>query len=53
MMRVFVDTNIYVSALIFGGKPRVALQSIDSTGIELIATAELRSELHETLTGEI
>jgi putative PIN family toxin of toxin-antitoxin system len=46
---VLVDTNVFVSALVFGGKPAIALQMIEALGIEIAISAELESELVETL----
>lgn len=49
-MRILVDTNVYVSALVFGGRPALALQQAEARGIQLVASRELESELVETLT---
>jgi len=50
MSPVVVDTNVIVSALVFGGKPAIALQLIDVLGIEIATSAELESELVDTLS---
>ena len=50
MKRVVVDTNVYVSALVFGGKPSFALQAIEARGIQIATSREPESELVETLT---
>ena len=47
-----MDTNVVVSALVFGGKPAIALQLIEALDIEVVASAELEAELLETLTGK-
>lgn len=52
MIRIVVDTNVYISALVFGGKPASALQEAEARGIQLVASRELESELFETLTGK-
>lgn len=52
MSRVLVDTNVFVSALVFGGKPAIVLQLIEAAGIEIAISDELESELVETLTGK-
>jgi putative PIN family toxin of toxin-antitoxin system len=52
MIRVFVDTNVYVSALVFGGKPAAVLQLAESGSVELVVSATIKAELTETLTGK-
>lgn len=49
MRRVCFDTNVYVSALVFGGRPRVALQKAEAAGLQIVAWEELRGELSEVL----
>lgn len=49
MRRVCFDTNVYISALVFGGKPRSVLQIVEVAGIETVAWAELKAELSEVL----
>jgi uncharacterized protein len=48
--RIPVDTNVFVSALIFGGKPAMVLQMVEALGIGIAISDELESELAETLT---
>jgi putative PIN family toxin of toxin-antitoxin system len=48
--RVLIDTNVYISALVFGGTPAAVFELIDALGIEIVTSAELESELMETLT---
>jgi len=50
MIRAVVDTNVYVSALVFGGKPAAVLQLAESGAFQLVASAEIKAELVETLT---
>jgi putative PIN family toxin of toxin-antitoxin system len=50
MIRVLVDTNVYVSALVFGGRPAVVLQLAESGAFELVVSATIKAELIETLT---
>jgi len=50
--RIPVDTNVYISAVVFGGKPALVLQIADSLGIELAVSAELEAEFRETLAGK-
>jgi putative PIN family toxin of toxin-antitoxin system len=47
--RVLIDTNVVVSALVFGGKPAAVLQVVEALGIEVVISAELKAELAETL----
>jgi putative PIN family toxin of toxin-antitoxin system len=48
--RVLIDTNVFISALVFGGKPAAVFELIHALGIEIVTSAELESELVETLT---
>jgi putative PIN family toxin of toxin-antitoxin system len=50
MIRAVVDTNVYVSALVFGGTPAVLLQLAQSGAFRLVASPEIREELAGTLT---
>lgn len=52
MSRILVDTNVFVSALVFGGKPTLVLQAVEACGIELVISDELEFELSDTLTGK-
>ena len=52
MIRVVVDTNVYVSALVFGGTPALAFQVFASAGMGIVTSAEIRDELKETLIGK-
>jgi putative PIN family toxin of toxin-antitoxin system len=49
MIRVVLDTNIYVSALVFGGKPAQVLQLAEAGLYVLVVSSEIRTELEETL----
>lgn len=46
------DTNIYISALIFGGNPRTSLELARSGEIELISSRSILLELAEKLRGK-
>jgi putative PIN family toxin of toxin-antitoxin system len=46
---ILVDTNVLISALVFGGKPRQVLQLADVLGIPLVISEHLESELSVTL----
>ena len=52
MIRAVVDTNVYVSALVFGGKPAAVLQLAEAGSFQLVASAEIRDELLATLTAK-
>jgi hypothetical protein len=52
MIRAVVDTNVYVSALVFGGVPALALQLAELGAFQLVASREIREELVATLTGK-
>jgi len=45
MIRAVVDTNVYVSALVFGGKPAAVIQLAEAGAFQLVASAEIREEL--------
>jgi len=49
MHKVILDTNIFVSAIIFGGKPREVLRLIQKGKIEGFITSFIVSELKEVL----
>lgn len=48
-MRLVLDTNIVVSALLWGGKPRLLLAAAEHGKIRLFTSAALLAELHDTL----
>lgn len=48
-MKVVVDTNVYVSALVFGGVPRVSLMALKDQPFQLVVSHEIRAELSDTL----
>ncbi|MGD0015397.1 MAG: putative toxin-antitoxin system toxin component, PIN family [Bryobacteraceae bacterium] len=49
MTTVVLDSNIYVSAVLFGGKPRVVLQLAQEGAFELVVSPPICSEVEETL----
>jgi putative PIN family toxin of toxin-antitoxin system len=49
MIRVVLDSNIYISAVLFGGNPRRILQLAEKRAFELVVSQEIRSEVEETL----
>ena len=52
MLRVTADTNIYVSALNFGGKPERLLRLAEAGKIQLVTSDAILTELAKTLRGE-
>lgn len=48
-MKLVLDTNIIVSAIIFGGKPRKLVEAAQAGQVSLFASEELVTELSETL----
>ncbi|TGK48730.1 putative toxin-antitoxin system toxin component, PIN family [Leptospira bouyouniensis] len=50
MLKILLDTNIYISAILFNGKPKLVLQDlIDEVFIGFISN-EIIDELEETLS---
>ncbi len=50
MLFVVVDTNIYVSALIYGGTPALTLQLAAAGVFQLVVSDPIQAEVEETLT---
>jgi putative PIN family toxin of toxin-antitoxin system len=53
MSRVVLDTNVYISALLFGGLPGSLLDLAFVRAFTLIISSPLLDELDEKLRGEI
>lgn len=51
-MRVVVDTNVWVSALVFGGNPRKVFEQIISRGYLIVVSEELLSEIRRVISGK-
>ena len=49
--KVVFDTNIFISALIFGGKPRVLLDQVLHGDLKLYCSPEILSEIRGVLVG--
>jgi putative PIN family toxin of toxin-antitoxin system len=45
-----IDSNVWISALVFGGEPRKIFESIVERGDYLVVSAELISEIKRTLS---
>jgi putative PIN family toxin of toxin-antitoxin system len=52
MLRVTADTNIYISALMFGGLPGIFLDLAVNRSFTLVTSASLLVELDEKLRGK-
>ena len=50
-MRIVVDTNVIVSGIFFGGKPRTLLEKCFSGKFQIICTEEIFSEYLLTING--
>lgn len=48
-MRVLIDTNVYISALLFGGVPRAAIEAAEDNG-ETVSFSYIRQELAAVLS---
>ena len=48
-MRAVLDTNEYVSALVFGGIPRQILERAERGDFELVVSAHIREEIERVL----
>lgn len=48
-MRVLLDTNVVISAILFGGAPRQLLETALSGGIDLVTSPPLLAELERVL----
>ncbi len=49
MTRVVVDSNVYISALVFGGVPQRLLDRIHAQGVELYVSPAIMNEVAEVL----
>lgn len=52
LTRVVLDTNILISAIVFGGKPRKVLESVIKEEIQLILTEDIIKEMKRVLVGK-
>jgi putative PIN family toxin of toxin-antitoxin system len=48
-MRVVIDTNVYVSALVFGGRPQAVVSHVMAHPWQIATSEPLRDELMTTL----
>ncbi|HUY80956.1 MAG TPA: putative toxin-antitoxin system toxin component, PIN family [Acidobacteriaceae bacterium] len=49
MIRVVLDTNVYISAFLFGGKPLQVLDLVENRGIAMLYSQPIRSEVESVL----
>jgi len=52
LIKVVLDTNILISAIVFGGKPRKVLESAIKGEIEFVLTEEIIEEMRGVLEGK-
>ena len=50
MLRILLDTNVYLSAILFNGKPRQILQELVDEKITGYISNEILKELEDTLS---
>ncbi len=49
-MQIVIDSNVWVSALVFGGKPRHIFERVVSDGWTIVASEEIFTEVRRVLT---
>jgi len=52
LIKVVLDTNILISAIVFGGKPRQVLEAAIKGKIQLLLTEEIIEEMKGVLEGK-
>ncbi len=52
LIKVVLDTNILISAIVFGGKSRQVLESANKGRIQLVITEEIIKEVRGVLEGK-
>jgi putative PIN family toxin of toxin-antitoxin system len=50
--RIVLDTNVLVSAIVFGGRPRIALEKVISGAVAMAISEEMLEELRWVLEGQ-
>ncbi len=51
-MRLVIDSNVWISALVFGGMPRRILDSAAHSGDTIALSPEISTEVHRTLASK-
>ena len=49
MKRIVVDSNVWISALVFGGQPRRIFELVVQNGYRIILSQEIVTEIHSIL----
>lgn len=49
MLKIVLDTNIYISAILFGGKPKKILELINEVKIHSFVSPEILLEINQVL----
>ncbi len=52
MIKVVLDTNVLVSAIVFGGKPRIILEKVIEGSLSLAISAPILDETRQVLSGK-
>ena len=52
LIKIVLDTNILISAIVFGGKPRQVLEAAIKGHIQLVLTEEITGEMRGVLEGK-
>ena len=50
MVRVVIDTNVYISAIFWGGKPRMIIDLARDNKIQVIISEDIEQEILDKLT---
>jgi putative PIN family toxin of toxin-antitoxin system len=48
-VRIVIDSNVWVSALVFGGKPRAIFEHVVADGLTIIVSEEIFTEVRRVL----
>lgn len=48
-MRIVIDSNVWISALVFGGKPRQVLERCVQSGIQIALSEEIITEVRRNI----
>lgn len=51
-MRIVIDSNVWVSALVFGGKPRHIFERVIADGWTIIVSEEIFTEVRRVMTAK-
>ena len=49
-MRIVIDSNVWISALVFGGKPRLIFEHAVANGWTIVASEEIFTEVRRVLS---